>query len=417
VLKPNWVFLAYWLALLSSTMLLYPGARSKVTALGVLIILSAAAVFSLAAWVASVGVRAPDTTDRRYPNFSLSRVRALVILGSGANIVAALLALATHGFSLSSIASAEGLLATANSVSVARYEGQALNPLTHPLLGIGYASAIAAPLLRLAPSRGHWILVVSPLATTLVYSAVTTERLTLLLSASFMAGGFIASHTLVHGRAPRISRRSLAAVSAMAILAGSAFVGIGLLRLGRADGAVTQVLINKQRAYGLGSVPAFSQWLETTWRRSDDSPLWGTATIAGAEFLAAGDRRETRAYDEFTTIDDQGSQSNIYTVFRGLIVDFGLAGTYLVLALLGFVFGRLYRSARRGSIAATGGLASMYGILLLTNTMAVTTFTNVLAAIALACWVIASSRGRTASATGRRHRLGETRSALPLSAK
>jgi oligosaccharide repeat unit polymerase len=174
-----------------------------------------------------------------------------------------------------------------------------------------------------------------------------------------------------------------------------AFVGIGVLRTGRTDERVVQATMDKQASYTVGAVGAFSTWYQEYGTGMDQNLGYGTATIAGMEYLTGQERSATRAYGEFAVIDTNGRTSNVYTAFRGLLLDFGIAGAFVFLAVLGFAFGRLYLSAVRGSVVATGLLGYGYASILFSGWMATTTFTNILIVAVAAPLVLMVARRRS----------------------
>jgi oligosaccharide repeat unit polymerase len=308
----------------------------------------------------------------------------LVYMGVICNLAAAIFALRSHGFGIGQVLSVEGLLSTGNTVTIARYSGERGSQLVSPLLAVGYAAALVSPFLR----RGsvNWPLVLAPACSSLAYAAVTTQRLGLLISVAFTAGGLIASNVLSDGQVPRMSRRAIAGVLVSAMALAVAFTGVAFIRVGRVDATTAETIFRKQQVYALGSLPAFSQWLRRVdGPESGDAGLgWGTASVAGVEYITGQSRLAARAYDEFEVIDSRGASSNVYTIFRGIILDFGWAGGVLVIGLLGFAFGRVYRRVQWDRSAAWAGiLGSGYATILLSNTMAVTSFSNVVLAMVI----------------------------------
>ena len=97
-------------------------------------------------------------------------------------------------------------------------------------------------------------------------------------------------------------------------------------------------------SYAFMHIYAFSDWFAATvgetsiqaYSREDKS--WGFFTFI-ALFKLFGSAKEVPAgvYDEYFTFENL-SPGNIYTIFRGLITDFGFLGTTLVLFLAGALF-------------------------------------------------------------------------------
>lgn len=386
MLRPTQVFGLYWATLVVATFVFYPDSYLSVRNAALIGI--GVTAFTLGVWVATASPRgrrghAHPTTVRTA--LHTKTIKLLVVLGVISNLVAVVLTTRAHGVGLGALFSLEGLLSTGHTASVARYAGEQSSPLVVLLLTMGYAAAIAAPFLR-AYGVG-WVVILAPLGSSVIYSAVTTARLGMLLTAAFTVAGIISASVLERGDVPRLSLRLVASVTAGALALGMVFTAVAFIRVGRIDGSIAAVVIEKQRTYALGALPAFSEWLDEYRAPDSDRAVvgLGTASLAGVELLTGQSREDSRAYDEFEIIDPDSHSTNVYTVFRGLVLDFGLAGSLLVLALSGFAFGRLFRQVRHNASApAAGLLACGYALVLLSNTMAITSFTSVVLAMALA---------------------------------
>jgi oligosaccharide repeat unit polymerase len=307
-------------------------------------------------------------------------------------MAAAVLALGSSRYSLMDILTLQGLADSANSLAVARYDGQDGNRVVFVLLALGYVAALAAPFIKLSDAKRTTWWAVLPTLTSLAYAAVTSARLGFLLAAALTAGGLIACAAIRNGVAPRTKFKTVVGVSLVAGVLGAAFVGIGVLRTGAIDAYAVSVTVDKQTSYTVGTVGAFSYWLDQYGNGLDQELGFGTATVAGMEYLTGQDRSLTRAYGEFAVIDSTGRTSNVYTAFRGLILDFGIDGTVIVLLVLGFVFGRLYLKTVGGSVVAAALLGYGYATILFSAWMATSTFTNVLIVVLAAPTVLVMAK-------------------------
>jgi len=406
LVHPRWIAATYWASFVILSLTLYP--RSFLDGHSILLIGGYVTVFT--GGVVSATLHSPKTGARRV-NTTPSGERHLrpmpivgiVLLGSAGNVLAILSALRSNHLSVLEVLTLQGLLQSANAISVDRYSGspQGGSALPALLLGLGYTAAIVAPFVKATSARFKKLLISLPVGSALLYSSVSTARLGFLTAATLTTGSIIACTVYQTGRIPMIGFKAFVTWTLAFALAGGAFVGIGLLRTGSTDRATMAVVLNKQVSYTLGGGGAFANWYDAG---GSSGPLGlGTASIAGVEYLTGQNRAATRSYNEFVTIDSDGNQSNIFTAFRGLIMDFGLVGGVGVMAALGFAFGRAYRAASRGSIRAAAVLAFAYGTLLLSAWLATTTFTNVLAAAFLAPLIltIAARKAKLAAQTPR----------------
>jgi oligosaccharide repeat unit polymerase len=293
-------------------------------------------------------------------------------------------------------------------MAVARYtlEGTGSGPEIAFLLGVGYAAALVAPFARLTNIKRKMFFTVLPAATSLAYASVSSARLGFLIAASLTAGGIIAAAITATGKAPVVRLKVLIVTLVASLLIAGAFIGIGALRIGEASAESVRLSFEKQVIYAVGSAGAFATWYGDYGSGMGQKLGYGTATVAGMEHLTGQQRSETRAFDEFSVIDTSGRKSNVYTIFRGLLLDFGVAGTFIVLAVSGFIFGRLGRRASFGRPVAATFVGYGYATIFLSGWMATTTFTNVLAVAVAAPLVISVARRRAVS----RDRVAQQRS-------
>lgn len=315
-------------------------------------------------------------------------------IGSAAGFAAGLLALYNHGLSAVNLLSVAGILESGHTIAVERYSGTSGTYLGAVLLGLNFAAAIIAPYATVldATIKRRWLFV--PFLAALFYSTVTTEKLALLLAGIATVSGYLAARTMQAGDAPRVTRRGVySALAAVAVVA-VAFGAIAFVRLGSADSRDLPTVREKVSVYAFGYGPGFSVWLDgyTSGRRSAPPLGWGTATVAGASVLTGQSRSGTRAYNEHVMINDAGATTNIYTLFRSLLIDFGTPGAALALFGFGLAAGTAYRRATvDGSPVAAGILGCLYVCVLLSNFMSVVSFTNMLAAMIIAVIVLRRS--------------------------
>ena len=397
-LTPGALFAAYWATWLGGTALFGRGYRTPAVGPAFIVL----AVVAVAAGARAASPASADRSRRVRVHQPLVP-RGMAVAGGAAAVAATALMLADGGYSLGSVLSLQGLLATGNQLSVDRYANNGVPALVPWLLSGCYAGALVGPFLLAGDRRHGWgrqgLLVCLPLLGALSFSTVTTARLPLLLTACFTAISVVMALSLREGRVFRPqARHAAAAVLAVAGVA-SAFALIAFVRIGTADSADRPVIADKLQGYAFGGVPAFSQWLE------QPDPPWagrprltyGQATL-GAPARALGyDASLSQAYTDPRQVTVQpGDTTNIFTAFRSLVGDFGVAGALLVLAGLGAGLARLQRRVLRGGLASFPLVAAGYGYLLNSNSQSIFWFTNVLVALVLAGGLLAVAAARPA---------------------
>lgn len=413
-LAPAPAFVAYWgLATLAPLLLLE---RATVSMRAIIYVAVGAGLFALGATVATAGRR--QLTRLSAPTLKRdTALKALVHVGTLSGLIVAALAIRANGFSISQVLSLQGLFSVGNAAAVSRYSGSGSGgPLSSLLLALAYSASLAAPFCRLGSKRLPRLFVVRPLLAITVYSAFTTERLGLLLGVSLTAAGLLGSAVLRDGALPRVSAKRVVLGLFAAALVAIAFVAIAFVRVGEYSPDLAQRIEQKVEVYALGYLPAYSEWQDRYDSAGASTPLgYGTASIAGMSYVTGQDRDATRAYDERAQITSDGVTTNVYTGWRNLILDFGLIGTPLVLGAWGFLSGRAYLAARRGSALGAGLMAASYAVMLMSNTMLVTTFSNVLVALLLGVVMTArafQSSGEAKRVAAERERLDRYRIAV-----
>jgi oligosaccharide repeat unit polymerase len=379
-------FLAlYWLVALALPPLLAPTYAVAQVAVWYIVLLVAA--FALGSW-ASIS-RAPLRDGGVNPRpLNVHLLRQLVLVGTGAGLMATVVVQLANGYSVMSIVSLKALVDRAATFSIERYAGDSRTPVMVPLLmSLTYAAGLVAPF----AARGlpRWRAVASyvgPLAGAVMYAVLTTARAGMLTVAFFLAAGWIASWTYWQGEAPRLRLQSIIAVVGSIIALAAAFVAIAFLRVGSFGGPVRLVIADKTVAYAVGYMPGFSEWLThsaPTWPSS-----WGAATFAG--LISIGDGR-TAGFSDRATLGPGGGTTNIFTAGRYLIEDFGVVGAPVVAVIVGWLVAVAWRrTIERPGVAPVIVLLCFYAYTLNSNTQTIFLFTNiclsvVLASLALGC--------------------------------
>jgi oligosaccharide repeat unit polymerase len=235
-----------------------------------------------------------------------------------------------------------------------------------------------------------------------VYSAITTARLGFILGACMAVAGYLAMRVVRDGSVPALRLRvQVIGMAGFLAVLGSSWL-IGLFRLGSTDADARDIVRHQMGSYVFASVPAFAQWFPAHAWQDDGRPLaWGANSIGGVNLLLTdAELLRTRAYRDQVFVSDEGTSTNVYTMYRGLIQDFGLPGAALALFVMGWATGRAYVLAReRRSGVPAAVMACMYTIVLLSMVQSIAMFTAVAGAMVMAVVVI----GSAVRAPGRRH--------------
>ncbi len=121
-----------------------------------------------------------------------------------------------------------------------------------------------------------------------------------------------------------------------------------------------------------------------------DSPAWGLYTFAGPYELMGIASREMGIYGEAASIEVGDSETNVFTIFRGLIEDFTPVGTLIVLTLFGFVAGYAFERIRKGKMVAVFFLSLFYAVTILSHVGSLFAYNSIILAFGL--WLAALIR-------------------------
>lgn len=251
---------------------------------------------------------------------------------------------------LTEMMSLDGWVGVAAKMSVLRYLDKYTEPLIVRLLLIGFygGGLFGGLLFRLGETRLRKAIGVLPVIAAIGYTLVTTAKAAFLFTAVMWGSSYIA--IIIYTADRRLSlftgkniRRFLAGMAAVFFFFMVTLMGrAGVKGLPEFD-----EVYNPMRSYLFSYLPAFSNWIENGGLRSDEFSL-GQYTFAGV-FEAAGiKKREQGVYAESVDFGEH-QESNIYTVYRGLITDFGLAGALTGLFVFGFIAGFSFRRVMSGA--------------------------------------------------------------------
>lgn len=387
-LHPSAFMSAYWCLALTFPLLFAQDFPYSFEALAFIVL--GVASFTLGGITGSI---TPISRRSKQPNtgFSTTRIRLVCIVGSLAGLLASWVTASGAGVNLSAVLSLSGLFATGNNLAVIRYETSSLpyEQLAAALLAVAYAACICAPFLA-AHAAHNSLYRTAPFLGLLSYSVVSTARLPILIAGALLLSGAMAKK--VHDtRGPAKLRTSaiLKGVAALLVIA-ILFSVIAFIRVGGISQDIRPVITAKLQVYAMGYLSGYSQWFDQS--SEDASPSTalglGAGTIAGLGAVTGGDRNDARAYGDFESLN-AGSVTNIYTIFRGLVTDFGRSGAILFLFFMGIAMSRCYEwSKNLQRLRSTLTLAIGYGVMALSNTMSITSFTNVCIGILLAYFVL-----------------------------
>ncbi len=274
--------------------------------------------------------------------------------------------------------------------------GSESQPLLERLLfPLVYAAPLfGGTLFRVASSRWHkWVGLGSPVVATLV-GMLYGSRMGVLFGGGFWLAAFLATDVFTRPQRRQIGVTILAL--ALGVLAVS--VGVMLVRYGQV--AEFQLgLIREHLTDPFGFIAAFASWFDNG-HYLTDGPLFGHMTFGRIYELFISQLHDTHADYQGSTayfyyeIDVGFTSSNIFTVFRGLIDDFGMIGALAFILLLGVGGGFSYRRTLDGDVRYLPMLVVFYAFVFISIAFSVFTYVTPGAALVLFALYMASPRFR-----------------------
>lgn len=245
------------------------------------------------------------------------------------------------------------------TLSRARYEGDRLDRITMLCLTMNYlACFIGGNLLAVVQPTIKKLVCLSPLLSLLLFTIISTSRAVLL----FGLVCFISVHLL---NIARHSKYKNVPVKWLIGGLGIAFFGLVIFVFSQAQrmgidvvhGGGISFVFNYLKVWFAGNISSFCIWYDQSMGIIE--PSWGKSTFAGmAEWMGLGERK-LGIYDTAYDVSGKMEFSNVFTLFRFLIDDFGWITTFFFLNCAGFIAGKLYDHHLSGSRIATALLAGI----------------------------------------------------------
>lgn len=252
----------------------------------------------------------------------------------------------SNGYSIESIFNLNQLLELNNGLSTSRYADdiessfvdQILNIFSSlcPLLGGFYYSAFN--------KRKDKYLAISTVLPQLFGGLTQGVKMGIITTTFLWFTGYILCSLLIN-RKIRINIKKIL----LFILGGFALVSILALsmmfRIGIFDLDTFYVVAQKFISYAFGHLPAFDAWFSKQSFFDSEYTLGGKMFFGITNYLGIM-HREQGLYQDFTTIAIDGSETNVYSVFRLVIDDFGIFGSILFYFIFGFISQKIYKNVR-----------------------------------------------------------------------
>jgi oligosaccharide repeat unit polymerase len=224
--------------------------------------------------------------------------------------------------------------------SVARYQNGELEPwsVRFLIMWVYPAVLLAGVNFALAHRSIRKYVSFAPLIPAALIGSLFAIRAGLLFAVvCWLSGFFAVRHYGTKGHYALFQKKLVMSMVTLGLCGFCFFLGIDALRHFQGGGSDMEVTIDAPRLskYFFGAVPAFSTWFHYN---HPAQTSWGAFTFSGLFDLLGIKQRQIGVYQDYLILAG-GEDINIYTMLRGLIEDFSIAGACLFGALLGLLGG------------------------------------------------------------------------------
>lgn len=266
---------------------------------------------------------------------NINRARTIILITSIFGIVFSIINLYVNGYSLMSLLNLGDLLSLNNQMAIDRYGGERKVSI------LGQVSLIfvfLTPLLVgfLKKYINKWQIFFGFLPAILVVATQNT-KITLITAAFFYITGILLNSLFYRNSFPRVSSKSIFYGIIIGILFYSILLFSFVFRVGKLDERTIAKANSKFTSY-LAHVPAFDNWL--TQHDESINYYWGTKTFYGVSSFLGIEERKQGIFEDFYIYKGRNLDisTNIYTLFRSLIEDFGIFGSLCFLSFCSYIF-------------------------------------------------------------------------------
>lgn len=249
----------------------------------------------------------------------------------------------SHGFSLSSLLDFSSLLKVNNSLSVSRYTEHTSNGLfAQFFLVFSYGAPLLGGFcLPAFTSKKRRLLCCASLVPLLFAGLTQGVKMGIITSIFVFISGYYVSSILL-GKSITVKFSTIIKIALGVCVLFAILLLSMMFRIGRFDLSTFYVVTDKFVAYAFGHLPAFDLWFDKQpW--ISDTLTYGAKMFLGISNFLGILKREQGLYTDFVTISTGGAVTNVYTIFRVFIDDFGIILCPMVFLCLGLLVQRVYR--------------------------------------------------------------------------
>jgi oligosaccharide repeat unit polymerase len=288
-------------------------------------------------------------------------IRVLVFMGFLTGLGAVAILLVTTGRGFGTFFSVAELARAGREFSIARYHEGYIPPLACRLLFTWtYFSALMGGVLFARSSRmRERFLALLPLLPAIAYATLLTTRATIMQTMIFWFAGYLPMRIcMTRGRLGFFRFAVLSRLAVAGALFFVLFITLQMSRYGWSGFDQAMDVLSRARIWFFGYLSGFSIWVDhrtfPVW-----DPGYGLYTFGGLfDFLGFAERLQG-IYEDFVVIGEIGS-TNVFTIFRGLFLDYGIVGSLFLLFITGVAAGFAYNRLENGKTGLLPVLSLFY---------------------------------------------------------
>lgn len=310
---------------------------------------------------------------------SIRHIRLGVVISSVLGILSALVAMLDVGFGVRSIFSLYSLVDVANWFSVGRYQGGYTPSIISQVLRIFVflAPLLGGVLAGIGMTKREILLIGLSLLPALLITVTQTQRGVIIMAGIFFISSFSAMKIAL-GNLPKINVKTFMLGLLIGSLAFMLFVVVALFRAGSSDFGNLVFLMRKIYSVAFGHLTGFSVWFDD-YRPFYSELALGKYSVAGIFDALGISKRELGLFQNYILLHS-GFLTNIFTVFRPLIEDFGIIGCISILILMGFSVTSAYSQVYLGRLLYVPVLSAFYSFVLMSFNTSVWIWNTVIVA-------------------------------------
>lgn len=249
----------------------------------------------------------------------------------------------SEGHNIGELLNFDSFLTLSNQNSVDRYADEKSTSILQKLLGINdNCCPIIGGLIFYDFKRNRrWLSYISMLPS-ILYGFIESAKMGVITSVFLWLIGIVLASQLFNIKLHTKANTLLKIIGGF-LLFFFILLGIMMFRIGKFDLDTLEIALGKFISYAFGHLPAFDIWFSDYNEDLNDLTLGGK-TFYGITNALGIMNREQGVFTDFTTISSHGDITNVYSVFRFFVEDFGVYGTLLLLFIIGFIIRIIYQN-------------------------------------------------------------------------